>query len=654
MDLEELKKRLYKKDNGIEDRPQPPTEFTPGTKPSVPLEPIPQWNEPLPGKISFSVGRKRIFWTAGILLVLGIIALTGYLIWRSQHSFDNSQVALEIFGQERIVSGEDAAYIVRYKNNTKVALKNASLIFTFSQGSIPSDKENLETRGGFPVIKKTLGDIEPNQEEQIEFKARVLGDKDSQQNFLARLEYQPANVSSSFANEANFASTIISVPLILNFDLPERLVSGQTLNFSLGYLNTSDAVFSDSKIEITWPAGFKLESTLPSPSNEEKTAWLLPEIGSHEEGKIMIKGTIQGNENETEVFSARIGMEKDNEFIVYAQTLSSPQISVAPLFVEQSSNLKENLANGNLTADPGQSINYKLKYINTTDVTIGPVVVTLKIDSKVVDPASVTATNGFFNSSDSTIIWNAALLPSLNSLAAKAEGELKFSLKIKDKLPVNNFSDKNFTVVTTAKMDSPNVPLSLTGTQLAGTNQLAIKINSRLVLSTKGYYTDKLIPNSGPLPPRVGQKTTYTIYWQILNVSNNLSEVSVEAYLPSYVQWENNIYPKNENITYESATGKVIWRINNLAAATGILTPVKQIAFQVGLVPSIGQIGSWVTIVKDAKISGIDTFTQTPLQATVNNLQSNMPDDPTVGQEKGKITQCPTCQTSLNYLLSLR
>jgi hypothetical protein len=629
MDLEELKKRLYKKDDGLEDRPKPPAEFEPGTSSIPPSTSTPQWTGQS-AKSSLSVGQKRIIWLAGILIILGLAVLAGWLFWRSQHSFDKNQVALEIFGQERLVSGEDTSYIVRYKNSTKTVLKNASLTFIFSADSIPLNKENLETRGGFPTIKKTVGDIGVSQEGQTEFKARVLGDKDSQQKFSAALEYQPANISSNFANKAEFTSTVISVPLILNFDLPDRLVSGQTVNFSLKYLNTSDAIFSDSKIKIEYPTGFNFTNALPSPS-EGNNIWTLSEIGSREEGKLMIKGIVEGNEEETRLFKARIGTEKNGEFVAYAQALSSPRISVSPLYVEQILNEQ--------TADLGQNLNYKLKYKNTTDATIGPVVITLKIDSQTVDFASVAAPRGFFSSSESTIIWNASLVPELNSLSGRAEGELGFSLKVKDKLPVNGFSDKNFTIVTNAQIDSPNVPLSLVGTQLTGKNQTIVKINSRLVLNIKGYYTDKLISNSGPLPPKVGQKTTYTIYWQVLNISNDLSEVAVEAYLPSYIQWQGNIYPKNENLSYDSATGKVVWQIGRLPAATGILTPVKQIAFQVGLTPSLGQVGERAVIIKNTRASGSDTFTQASVQVSANDLQSDMPDDPTVGWEKGRVGQ---------------
>jgi len=432
-------------------------------------------------------------------------------------------------------------------------------------------------------------------------------------------------------NEKDFLSTIISVPLVLGFNLPEKIVSEQTLNFSLKYVNTSDATFNNSRLKIEYPAGFIFDSALPSPS-EENNVWDLSEIGSGQEGTIIIKGTISGNEGENKVFKAQIGMMQGEEFVAFAQTLNSPQVSVSPLAIEQ-----EITDPADSQVGLGQMVGYKLKYRNTTDVAIGPVVITLKIDSRAVDFSSLNVIKGFFSSSENTIIWNSSSLPGLENLAAGAAGELIFSLRTKEKLVIVNSSDKNFTITTSAQIDSPNVPLALTGTSLTGKNQLTLKVNSRLVLGMKGFYNDRLLPNSGPLPPRVGQETTYTIYWQLLNISNDLKDVTVEAYLLPYMRWKGKFYLNNEDIKYDEATGKITWKISRLAAGTGLLLPVKQVAFQIGFVPSLSQVGNLAVIVKEVKASGNDSFTENNISVSVPELKSDMPDDSAVGFENGRV-----------------
>ncbi|PIV38523.1 MAG: hypothetical protein COS30_01575 [Candidatus Portnoybacteria bacterium CG02_land_8_20_14_3_00_45_8] len=633
MDLEDLKKRLYKKDGQFADRPKSPEEFSVGQSyvPTGEEGSAKQWQEPAPKKFEWTAKKKKLVWlSAAGLLAVAVCVAVGFYLW-NRHSFDKTNVALNIYGQERIVSGEETTYVVRYKNNTKVVLKNAKLDFLFSEQSFPEDKESLTRQGNAYLASQTIGEVASGQEGQAEFKTRVLGDKDSQQKFWAKLSYQPANISSDFFNEASFESTIISVPLVINFDLPDRLVAGQTLNFSLKYLNTSDVSFSDLVLKIDYPADFIFDTALPSPA-EGKNLWRLSEIGSREEGRILIKGAIGGKEGENKVFKAQIGIGRDDEFIPYAQAVSSPQLAISPLAVEQS------LADEDkAVADLGQVLNYKLKYRNTTSETIGPATISVKINSQAVNINTITAPAGFFSSNNNTITWNTASLPELESLAPRQEGEVLFSLQLKDKLPVSDFADKNFTVLTTAQIDCFDVPLALVGTQLRGENKFEVKINSRLALKTKGLFNDSLLPNSGPLPPRVGQKTTYTIYWQVLNISNDLSNVSVEAYLPSYVSWQGKTYPGEEDIKYDAGSGKVVWNIGRLSAGVGVLLPVKQVAWQVGFTPSISQVGNTATIVKEARITGDDTFTGEIITSSVNALASEMPDDPGVGFAKGVV-----------------
>jgi len=632
MELDDLKRQLYKKGTEINDRPHPPEEFDLGraSLTSSRAEEL-KWQEESKKQIFLSVKQKRWAALGLVVLVLALGAALGGIYWWWAHSFDKTEVALDIFGTERVVSGEEVNYVVRIKNNTRVNLQNAKLEFLFPTNSVISDDRPVQKQGDLNLTVKNISGLAPGQESQETFKIRVLGDKDTQQKFLVKFSYRPANASMDFINEKDFSSTIISVPLVLGFVLPEKMVSGQTLNFSLKYVNTSDATFSASRLKIEYPDGFVFDGAVPSPS-EGNNLWDLSEIGSGEEGKIILKGVINGNEGDSKVFKAQIGMAQNDEFVAFAQTLSSPQISISPLTVEQEIT---NVSDGQVNL--GQLLSYKLKYKNTTDVTIGPVVVSLKIDSKAVDFGSVIVPKGFFNSLDNIITWNAASLSGLESLAAGNGGELVFSFKVKDKLAIGGLADKNFTINTLAQIDSPNTPLALTGTSLAGKNQLAAKVNSRLVLSMRGYYNDRLLPNSGPLPPRVGQETTYTIYWELLNISNDLTGITVEAYLPSYIHWKGNIYPKTEDIKYDESAGKLVWKISRLAAGTGILWPVRQVVFQVGFLPSLGQVGDTAVVVKEVQASGKDSFTEKNITVSAVEMKSDMPSDSSVGFEKGRV-----------------
>lgn len=627
MDIEELKKRLYKPGATFEERPETPEVFRPGRKEKQPEAEM-EWEKlskpkkwQLTGQQKRSLGRALIL--AGILVIISAV----FIIWRGFVSFDKNRVVLKIYGPERIISGEEIAYIVQYKNNAKVVLEDAKLSLEFPEGTLFQDQS-----ADF-VKTVLLGKILPQAEDQKEFKVQIMGLKDSQKKIIVRLNYQPANIKSSFENKVEFNSAIISVPLVLDFDLPEKIVNGQIVNLTLRYLNISEAIFSDLKLKLEYPIGFNFISSHPQPS-EEKDTWFFSQIGAKEEGKIIISGSLTGQNDEIKSFNAQLGIARNETFVPLVESLNSSQISLSPLNVSQSINNSENYI-----ANPGDTLRYKIKYGNTTDAKIDNVVIISKLEGSILDFAGLQVEKGSFNSLTNTITWNAASLPQLEHLAPHSGGEVEFSIKIKDKLPINNFNDKNFTVINTIKIDSLDIPLSLMGTQISGEGKLITKLNSRLILNTRGYFKDDLIVNSGPIPPKVGQMTTYTLYWQIINTSNDLDNVRVEAYIPSYVHWINKFEPDNTEIKYEPSTGKIIWNIGRLPAATGMLLPVKYVAFQIGLVPSVIQVGNLVDLIGDSAVKGKDTFTNVDLIASAKPLKSDLPDDPTVDWENGRVNE---------------
>lgn len=634
MELDDLKKQLYGKKGEAGGRPQPLKGFSMGQASlgeHREREAPPQWtSEPVKPFFPSIKQKRRIFWWS-IIFVLVVGASLGGIYWRFSHFFDKAGVALDIFGVERAISGEAINYVVRVKNNARVDLRSVKLDFLFPIDSVLADGGEARKWGDWNLAAKDIGDLAAGQESQTVFRVRVLGEKDAPQKFLAKLSYRPANVSMEFVNEKDFVSVVVAAPLVLSFVLPEKIVSGQTLDFSLKYINTSDVVFGGSRLKIDYPDGFIFENAAPSPS-VENNVWDLPETGGGEEGKIILRGAISGNEGDSKVFRAQIGLAQNGGFAVLAQTLSSPQITVSPLSVELIlANVADNMA------DLGQFLDYRLKYGNTTNAAIGPVVIAVKIDSRAVDWSSVVAPKGFFNSADNVITWNASSWPNLEKLAGGATGELNFSFRVKGKLPVVSSVDKNFVIIVSAQIDSPNTPLSLTGTSLTGRNQLSVKVSSRLVLSARGYYGDSLLPNNGPLPPRVGQETTYTVYWELFNVSNELTDIVVEAFLPSYVRWKGKFYPLTEDIKYDEAAGKLVWKIKRLSAGTGVILPVRQVAFQVGFTPSLSQVGDLAVIVKEARAVGRDSFTEREVSAAIAELKSDMPNDAMAGFEKGRV-----------------
>src|SRR3989344_1861890 len=78
------------------------------------------------------------------LIVLGILIA---LIWiiSSQGSFSESRVDLSINTQEDVRGGDLVTFTVEYKNNNKISLVDAKLIFIYPEGSIVEKDGSMVT-----------------------------------------------------------------------------------------------------------------------------------------------------------------------------------------------------------------------------------------------------------------------------------------------------------------------------------------------------------------------------------------------------------------------------------------------------------------------------------------------------------------------------
>jgi len=631
MKLDELKKKLYKPEDEFGERLEGPEAFQPEQKRDEVLsgqwpddQPVEKESTPLVENVSSK--KKKYLFIGGISISIIFLSVVGFFVYRDLSSFDRDKIKLEIEGPERAVSGEETRYIVKYENKTKLALTDLRLTFHYPENSIPLESDSLDQ-----IID--LPNLESGQSGQIELPVRIIGLKNETKRAWAQLSCQPVNLSAHYTNQAEFLTEIISVPLVLDFDLPQILVGGQSFNFSLRYSNQADVSFEDLQIRLEYPSGFVFQSAEPG-SLENDNVWSLGELNEGEQGKIFIQGSVQGEEGDSKSFKASLGLFKDDQFTVYTETIDGLKISLSPLSVTQTVN-----DSMDHVAQAGQTLNYRINYQNTTNIGIKNVVIVSKLIGKVLDLTSLDTKKGSFDGLSQTITWNAGNLSALEFLGPGQDGQISFSVRLKDPLPISNYTDKNFIVENIVEIDSLENPLSLENIEIAGQSELITKVASQISLQAQGYHNDDQISNTGPIPPKVGQMTTYTIKWRLVNTSNDLDQVKVRAFLPPHVKWMNRTSPANADLSYNSQTGELIWDIGDLPAATGVLLPVKAVAFQVGIVPGTVHLGNSMELIGSSQVTGQDNFVNLELATSDRAIDTDLPDDPTIDRSEGRVVQ---------------
>ncbi len=555
--------------------------------------------------------------------MFGIVLLAGSILfyfWLT--SFQKSQVDFEISGPSQLASGEPAAFTISYWNNTDQILQNAVLTVRYPQNVVST---------GAVLERIDLGSIGVGSGGKQEINVAFFGADKSIVRLEAVLNYKPANTSSTFNNEARKDAGLSGSVLSVDFKGPEAALYGTTENYVVNYKNNTDKVFKDVFIEVSYPSGFNLTSSSRPPS-VNNNVWNLGDLNPREEGEIQLSGILK-NSTERANFDVGIGIISGGKLFKFSQSTGQVNLTALPL------KLDIFLEEGSEVVGPGELLKFKIRYENGAGIALSDAVLKVQLSGLMYDLATLRS-DGFFTSSNNTITWNAGNNPVLGSIPAGAAGDVSFQINVRPAYPIRSFRDKNFALKAGASLETPTVPSSLSAKTLLVKSDISLKVATKAVLKTSGYYFDALLKNSGPLPPRVGQTTTYTIHWQITNFSNDLDEVIVKSSLPAGVSWlSKTAGPGAAGLEYNDRTNELVWNVGKTASAVGVLSKSFETAFQVAFAPAANQIGAFAAIFEESILTGKDLFTGREVSSTAKALKSDLPDDPGVGLTKGRVGQ---------------
>jgi len=120
------------------------------------------------------------------------------------------------------------------------------------------------------------------------------------------------------------------------------------------------------------------------------------------------------------------------------------------------------------------------------------------------------------------------------------------------------------------------------------------------------YYTNPF-GSAGPLPPKVGNETTYALVFTVTNTTSKIDDAVLTAELPSYVRWTGFHTPSSEKIEFDAKNSRIVWRLNTIEPGTGLSGKApRQVAISIGFTPSASQIGSAPVLVKNVTLIGQD------------------------------------------------
>lgn len=543
--------------------------------------------------------KKRIYILLLVLVV--IVGSVGYWYWH-RNSYSRDALKLEILSQDTVDFGQEVEYTVKYTNNSSVRLEDAKLIFQYPSNSIVSD--------GKPLWQEIpLSDIYPGQENTVSFKARLVGQAGSILTAKASLSYKPKNLNATYESDTSFSTQINQVPINFELDLPSQIESGENFSFNVNYFSEVNFPLSNLQVNVTYPSNFTFSNA--SPSGLDNNDWTVPTLNLADGGRIKVSGQAQGQAGQQELFDAKIGIWENGEFILLKEITKSVAIAQPALEITQQIN-----GESDYVANPGDQLHYQITFKNVGNDTLTNLSMVDTLNSSMFDLSSIKSSAGKFTPGQNSISWDWNSVPSLQVLQPQQQGTVDFWVNL----------NKNFNSTSTQGNLAVENDVYIDQAQESFTT----KVNSILTLVGNGYYQDEVFGNSGPIPPTVGQTTTYTINWQAKNYYNNVSNVTVKAVLPPNVQLTGKIFPEDSHITYDSQSREIVWAVGDMTAGQGVSTPPPNVSFQVALTPDGSQVGQTPDLVEPAQISGQDTWTGDTVSTTLPALNTSLPNDPSV------------------------
>lgn len=537
-------------------------------------------------------------------------------------------VTLEFSKPDSIQVGKPFALVVSYSNSSDQVLKDATFSILLPQEFAflgrANDQRNME---------ESMGDIGPGSVNQQTINLVALGGEQSFKRVEAKIRYSLANsgqaqYETSRTADLNIGQDAVGVSIVT----PENIANGENFDVAVQLQNNSGEDLKNLKLVMAYPPVFTFgkSSADGMTNNQELSIPLLPKGQST---ALTITGTITGSDFSKYPFSATVSSIYSDQTYVLGN--KSSEVALSPSMLGLS--VKVNgVQLENYVAAPNDMLEYELDYKNNSSVPLSALRLTMVLTGTMFDLSTLEASGGLLNSLTNTITWTQQNAPDLVALNPGEEHSIKFRVRAKSDYPIRRLGDKNFTLHMDSSLESPTVPPGVAAQKTVAMLSAESKVKGQVSVKRIGLFYDAPsgILNKGPYPPRANQKTQFTVHWQVANFSTDVSNAVVKATLAPGVaftgQTKSTIDAKPE---FNSATGEITWNVGTVQATKGVISAPIEAVFQIEVTPSNLQVNQLVPLLGQTTVTAQDTFTNANLSATVDGLDTGLPDETKVANQ---------------------
>lgn len=574
--------------------------------------------------------KRGISFASKILIVSFIFFLIAsgvsfYKFYGGSNTISPNNIDILVTGPTSVSGGEKVSLDVMVRNNNSIDLKSAELRMEYPEGS--RSPEDLKTE-----IKRSrdlFGDIIQGGSVSKRVEVVLFGEEKSVKNVKVVVEYRIPGSSAIFYKEKAYEIVISDSPVNIEIVGLKETNANQVIEFDVIVNSNSSGSINNLLLKVEYPFGFIFIDSSDSSIGSDDDVWNVGNLSPGSNKTIKIKGKLGGQDGEDKVFRFTTGIasDKDEKVIAIPLVTSLATVSIKKPFIGIEFALDGNIAN-DFVSKNSKIIRADIMWKNNLQTPIEDAEIQVKFEGGSLNKASVHAEGGFYRSIDNTIVFSKADNPDLASIDPGESGNLSFSFG-----SLSSYSSGG----KPTKEASISLNITANGKRLQGDNvpqeilyssTKVIKILTDINLSSRIIYWSGPFQNTGPIPPKAEQETTYTIVWAVTNTSNKVKNVEVKATLPVYAKWLSRVSPESENISFNSSGAEIVWDVGEVEAGAGIDSPAKEVSFQVSFLPSVSQVGNAPIILNESSLVGTDDFTSTTVTDTTTVLSTTLRSDP--------------------------
>lgn len=624
--IEELKKSLYSR-TAPDIRTRRKLRFSDDES-----EVMTSWQEPEEKKIepvlTMKYGKNTMsFFTklliASVLFCIVAVGIGAYLFFNGSNLISANNITININGPVSIPGGEPVSFDVTVKNNNNIDLKSVDMAVEFPAGATDPLNPSRELK----TTRQLLGDMSASGSIKKTISAVIFGEENLQKQINVTVTYSVKGSTALFKKSQSYEILINSSPITVTASSFNQITSGQEFSMKVDLRSNSQQTLKNVLLKANYPFGYTFSSSNIKPLADNST-WRIGDIPAGGNRTVTIIGKLDGQDTDTKTFHFTVGAQSlsDSKLIGTQFMAIQRDISIQKPFISLGIAIDGDDDSTDHVGQFNKPENVQITWFNNLPTAVSNMTITAKLSGSAYDKVSVQPNLGYYRSITDDVVWNQQTNPEFANVAAGQTGTLTFAVVPKDKgsggSPVVNPTVHFNISVSANRTQETNVSGSLTSAVSRTT-----RISSNIALAGRVVRAQGPFINTGAIPPKIEKPTTYTIIWTVDNTSSTVGNAQVTATIPPYVKWLGIVSPASESVTYEPNSGTITWNIGNISTYTIDSSRRREAAFQISFLPSVSQLDQSPTLINEASLTAIDSFTNASLSSSQDYLTTRFSTD---------------------------